>query len=89
MSFSSAIIVQTVMGDRRVHWGTFESDGDDGGDIDTGLELCEMLLLIPSGSSDVAKVPTVNETLPVDGSAVTIDNGGSTDIDGYWIAFGY
>ncbi len=88
MAFSSVITDISVFGNKSVAYGTYESDGDDGGDIDTGLVLCEFISLTVKGSSDVTLVPTVNETLPVDGSAVTIDNGGSTDIDGYWWAFG-
>ena len=86
MSFSSAVTIKTVMGNKRVHMGTWEGDGDNGGDVDTGLRSVEMMQLTP-GASESAAAPAVNETLPCDGSAVTIACG--ADVDGFWMAIGY
>ena len=89
MAFTSTILERTIMGNRRCNYGSWDADGDDGGNIDTGLEICETIMLQPKGSAGLPDAPVVNETLPVDGAAVTIANGTSTDVDGYWIAWGY
>jgi len=88
MAFTSAITDRSVMGNKRVHFGTYNSaGGSTGGNINTGLKLCEHLQLQPGGAAAEAVAPVVNETLPVDGSAVTIVSG--ADDTGYWQATGY
>ena len=88
MAFATAIVEQTDFGSKKASFGTFTNgSGDTGGDIDTGLSICEFIYLQHSGAGAVATIPSVNETLPCAGSAITIvtaDNG-----DGYWWAFGY
>jgi hypothetical protein len=87
MAFVSTIIGRTVFGNKRVVVGTYTNGAaDTGGDIDTGLRSCEALLLQPTGAAVVASAPSVNETLPVCGNAVTIVN--TADEDGIWIAIG-
>ena len=75
------------MGNKRIAWGTFTNGGGDtGGDIDTGLEVVEFMILQTAGTGVSADQHAVNETLPVDGSAITIV---STDgADGIWFAIG-
>lgn len=68
-------------------WGTWDGGGDSGGNIDTGLRLCDFITLTPDSGTGPAAAPTVNETLPCDGSAVTIALG--EDVNGYWMAWGY
>ena len=88
MAFSSTILGRTVFGNKVVTWGTFTNGASDtGGDIDTGLKVCEFIVLQHKGSSVVSDVPVVNETLPCDGSAVTIVTAAGED--GYWFAFGH
>lgn len=90
MAFSSAITrtVQNVVGDRKIVHGTYtNTSGSTGGNIDTGLAVCEFIMLQPTGSAVVASNPVVNETLPVAGSAITVVN--TADEDGYWMAYGY
>jgi len=72
MAFSSIIIDSTVQGDKRVVYGTYNSDSVTGGDIDTGLKTVESLVLQPTNSSVSANQPVVNETLPFVGSSPTI-----------------
>ena len=67
--------------------GTFLSDGGtQGGNIDTGLRMCEGLVPVMNAAA-VGNCMSVNETFPVAGSAVTI----VTDANeaGYWLAIGY
>jgi hypothetical protein len=87
MAFEDAITERSFSGNKAVTRGTFTNGGaDEGGDIDTGLHRCEFIKLQHSGSSVVASAPVVNETLPVDGSAVTIVT--TAGADGYWEAIG-
>ena len=87
MAFSSAVTFKTIFGNKRVHRGTFNCSSVAGGDINTGLRLCEGIDLTCMGSAVAGNAPAVNETLPVAGSAVTIvtDSGQK----GYWMAMGY
>lgn len=88
MAFTSAIVTKTVFGNKRVHFGTFTTSGaETGGDIDTGLRSCEEIFLQQMAAAVTADAPVINETLPVDGSAVTIVTTASAD--GYWMAIGY
>lgn len=76
-----------VVGAKRWVHGTYLSDsGSVGGDIDTGLIECELLLLQSGGSSVKGNNPVVNETLPVPGSAVTIVT--DSNESGQWKAYG-
>jgi len=85
MAFSSTVTESTVMGNKRVHFGTWTTDTT-GGDIDTGLRSCEFITLQTSGSAVSADQSAVNETLPVAGSAVTIAC--TSGADGFWMAIG-
>jgi hypothetical protein len=88
MAFSSAIIGTSVMGNKKVTWGTFtDGSGDTGGNIDTGLISCESMFLQSGGTAVIASAPVINETLPVAGGAVTIVTADGED--GTWLAFGY
>ena len=58
MAFTSVVTRQSVRGDKRVFHGTFENTGgDSGGDIATGLTVCEQIVLQHTGSSVVAISP--------------------------------
>jgi len=70
-ALTSQLRVRTVFGNKRVHIGTATGSGT-GGEIDTGLRSCEMIVLTPRSSSVVADAVTLNESLPCDGSAVTV-----------------
>jgi hypothetical protein len=87
MAFSSTIAGRSRIGNKRLHWGTWDCTGVTGGDIDTGLIICESIILQPVKSAVVANQETVNETVPIDGSAITIVTN-SGDI-GLWQAIGY
>lgn len=88
MAFASAVLDQTVEGNKRVVTGTYTgSGGGTGGDIATGLSRVDFISLQPGGASAFALAPVVNETLPLaNGGAVTIvTNANET---GYWRAEG-
>lgn len=87
MSFASAIVGRDTWGNKAVTWGTFTNGaGDAGGDIATGLHLCEAIFLQHGKNAVITNAPVVNETLPVAGSAVTVVT--DTGDDGYWLAIG-
>jgi hypothetical protein len=87
MAFSASKTGEHVVGDLRMTCGTFTGGGDTGGNINTGLHQVVTMSLTARGSSIVADAPTINETFPCDGSAVTIIC--TSDKDGYWQAYGY
>lgn len=89
MAFDSSIVQRPIagFGNKSISHGTFtNAGGSTGGNIDTGLRTCEFIHLQHSGAAAVASAPSVNETLPVAGSAVTIVT--TADADGYWWAWG-
>jgi hypothetical protein len=87
MAFTSTITGHSALGNKRLNYGTYStSSTETGGDIDTGLVSCEFIALQQTASAVTADAPVVNETLPCDGSAVTIVQTASAD--GYWMAFG-
>lgn len=87
MVFSSTITERTIMGNKKVYQGTYDCTGVTGGDIDTGLTVCQNIKFTQKGAAVTLNAPVVNETLPVAGNAVTIitDSGAA----GYWEASGY
>lgn len=90
MAFTSVVtnVVPNVEGAKKTVKGTFaNTSGSTGGDINTGLTVCEELVLQHTGSAVVASAPVVNETFPVAGSAVTIVT--VADTSGIWVAKGY
>lgn len=87
MAFSASKTGEHVVGDLRMTRGTYTGGGTTGGNINTGLHQVVDMHLTAKGSSIVADAPTINETFPCDGSAVTVIITNNTD--GYWTAFGY
>ena len=87
MAFTSTVSGSTVFGDKRVTFGTYAaSGGATGGDINAGMTTVLSMDVTASGSAVVADAPTINETFPVAGSAVTVIV--TADTTGYWFAFG-
>lgn len=87
MADISTFVGRSVAGNECVTWGTYTDGGAGaGGDINTQLHRCTRILLQPYGSSVATNASVVNETLPVDGSAVTIVCDASQT--GLWVAFG-
>ena len=85
MAFAAAVTNKTVFGNKRIHYGTYGSST--GGDVDTGLRKCEHMQLTNKGSAVDTGWAAVNESMPCDGSEVTIvHDSGAT---GYWMAIGY
>ena len=85
MAFASTITGNSIFGNKRVSWGTWTTDTT-GGDINTGLTKVDFIAL-QTITTAPAEAPAVAETLPCDGSAVTIAV--TSGSDGYWFAFGY
>ena len=87
MTIASVITKTGVMGAYKVAWGTFTvSGGATGGNIDTGLTLVHSMYLQTGGAAVSADQSSINETLPCDGSAVTIVTTANTV--GTWFAIG-
>lgn len=79
---------ETAAGSLRMTSGTYTlSGGGTTGDINTGLHKVITMQISAKGSSIVAGSPTINETFPCDGTAVTIIATANTS--GRWVAFGY
>ena len=88
MAFTSTVTDRPkTRGHERVSRGTWDGGGDNGGNIDTGLRKCHFITLTPNGSAGPAAQVALDETLPCDGSAVTIACG--EDANGNWQAEGY
>lgn len=86
MAFTSTITGYSYWGSKRMNWGTWSTDTT-GGNIDTGLTMCEGIILQYTGEAVVADQPAINETLPIAGSAITIVV--ASGADGIWRAWGY
>ena len=86
MAFSSTITDRSAMNNKAVTWGTFNAASVTGGNIDTGLRQVDFMTLQTGGSAVSADQSAVNETLPADGSAITIVC--TTSTAGFWMAFG-
>jgi len=87
MALVSTIIKQTVIGDRKLVIGSFTNDTTSG-DIITGLQVVETLIVQHTGATVVADSPAVDETLPLGGlTPVTIKT--TSAKAGIWIAIGY
>jgi len=90
VDFASAITERIVQGNRRVNRGTWTNSATGAKNIDTGLRVVTSMKIQQTAVSNAvsATAPTINETLPCDGSAVTIVTTGNTD-NGNWIAEGF
>lgn len=92
MAFTSTISfsmgANMTVGAKKMAWGTYaNASGSTGGNIDTGLKVVESMSLQPKGTAVIATAAVINETLPCDGSAVTIVT--AADENGTWQAIGY
>lgn len=87
MTFSYTVIRQQgVVGHKREPYGTFSNNNNStGGTINTGLHLVEHFQLQYTGDAAVAEAPSVNETLPTDGTIIIIT---TANKNGLWKAVG-
>jgi len=75
---------ETVFGNKRVTWGTYDVSGTaTTGDITTGLHNCECCMLTAGQATIVADAPTISA---ISGGTVSIIV--TQDTNGYWLAFG-
>lgn len=80
MAFTATTTASTVMGNKRVEFGTYsQGDGDTGGDIVTGLG---------SISYFQAFLATAVDTDTAAGTATITTADPGDDITGFWIAIG-
>lgn len=86
MAFAFTKDTEGVMGDRRCTGGTFTSSGGGtGGDIYTGLQKVDGLVLQQGGNAVVASQAVVNETFPKADPITIVSAANAT---GWWWAFG-
>lgn len=85
MTFTSTIISVGKIGSRHFVTGNWTTNTT-GGEIVTGLRKVEFISCKANGSSIVAGSPTVNETLPLSGSSVTVICTSASS--GIWYAIG-
>ena len=86
MAFAFTRTNDTVEGNLRFSYGTYtNTGGSTGGDIYTGLQKADGLVLQQNGAAVVASQAVVNETFPKADpvTIVTVANG-----TGYWMAWG-
>lgn len=93
MAFTSAITGKSIQGDKVKTWGTFASSGGTaGGDIASGLSICEGMTLTQKGAAVTTGAPVINETFPVvktsaqSSAQITIVT--DANVVGTWQAFG-
>ena len=88
MAWTYTVDEKTIMGNKRVHYGTYTNTvADTGGDIVTGLRRVEAMFLQPTGAAVIASAPSVYETIPLSSGTVTIVNTAAKS--GLWMAIGY
>ena len=87
MAFTFTKTKESVAGDIRITMGTFTSaSGSTGGDIYTGLQKVDGMVLTHKGSATVATFPVISETFPkVDPITIVTEANGA----GYWLAYGH
>jgi hypothetical protein len=87
MAFTSTIERKGRMGVHKFRIGTYTSTlGSEGGNIDTGMPVVYSMKLMPKTTAVLDDESTVYETMPCDGTAVTIVT--TADETGYWFAIG-
>ncbi len=85
MALVSAIVGRDVWGSKCMVYGTFTNDTT-AGNIDTGLGICEVLLLQPNSNVSPAVQCNLTTTLPAAGSSIGVAV--TSGVDGYWMAIG-
>ena len=86
MAFSFTKTNEAVAGDSRLTSGTYTSaGGSTGGDIYTGLQQIQGLILQQNSTGVVASQPVINETFPRTDPVTIVTAANGT---GYWMAWG-
>lgn len=84
MTFTTTIIRRTIFGDKRIVYGTWTTDTDNG-TIQTTLRQVEHINLQHTGAATANEAPSINETLPCSGSVKIVHTSGKS---GLWFAAG-
>ena len=84
MTFTQTVIKQTFHGDKRVVWGTWATDADNGV-IKTGLHSVQHFDLQYLGATAPGEAASVNEVFPCGGDVRIVVTSGK---GGAWIAVG-
>jgi hypothetical protein len=87
MTVTTTVTGKGVFGSKKWRCGTY-SASDTGGDIATGLKIIEFIDVQAGGASIVADAPTVNETLPLKGTAGAVTIIVTNATTGFWLAIG-
>ena len=87
MAITTVISEKWFAGSKAYTRGTFTTaGGNTGGNMNVGLHKVDFISFTPDASTSPTEQCQVDETLPYDGSAITVV---VTDgVDGYWMAFG-
>lgn len=86
MVFTATVLKKMRYGRERVHFGKFvNTAASTGGDVDTGMRLCEFMV-VWTRSADADASVDEDFTDPIPGNAVTVACG--ITVDGYFLAFG-
>ena len=89
MAFAYTKINQGSMGDKLWAFGSFvSSGGGTGGDVYTGLQRVNGMMLTSAGTAVTADAPAINETFTQAGLADGITIVTTANASGYWFAFG-
>ena len=87
MADISTFVGRAVVGNECCTWGTYSDAAPAGtGEINTKLHICNRIFIQPYGATVATNATTVDETLPMAGSAITIVCDNSQV--GLWIAWG-
>lgn len=86
MAFAVVVTRRGIIGDITYVYGTYVNDGGStGGDIATGLNTVDQLIIQEKGSSISSDRSVVNETMPA-ADGITIVT--SSNESGTWLALG-
>lgn len=89
MAITVVKLGENAVGNQKKVWGSYVlSGGVTTGDINTGLHSVHDMTLqaVATGNAVVADAPTIDETFPCAGSAVSII--ATQDTQGIWVAYG-
>lgn len=86
MAYSQSIILKTVFGDKKIVLGTYNCDSVTTGEIATGLNRIDSLILTPTGATVDTNEAVIDETFPLaSGTATVVTDSGAT---GQFLAIG-
>ena len=85
MAMTNTIVGRDVWGSKCMTYGAFTNDSTSG-NINTGLGICEQLLIQPNNNVSPAVQCNLTTVLPAAGSAIGVAT--TIGVDGYWMGIG-